>query len=66
MPRKWTNEEYQYQQQYIRGNIKFVSVPFNLSKPEDSELYEHLNAIKEKKATYIKQLIKKDMGGMKP
>lgn len=60
MPRKWTDEEYQYQQQYIRDNIKFVSVPFNLKNQEDSELYDYLKQV-EKKATYIKGLIRKDL-----
>ena len=61
MPRKWKTEEYQYQQGYIRDNIKFVSVPFNLRKKDDGELYDHLDSIEEKKATYIKRLIREDM-----
>ena len=61
MPRKWKTEEYQYQQEYIKDNIKFVSVPFNLRNQEDAELYEYLNHIDGKKATYIKRLIREDM-----
>ena len=63
MPRKWKDEEYQYQQEYIKDNIKFVSVPFNLRKKDDGELYDHLNRVEEKKATYIKRLIRDDMEG---
>ena len=61
MPRKWKAEEYQYQQEYIKDNIKFVSIPFNMRNEEDAELYEYLNHIDEKKATYIKALIRADM-----
>lgn len=61
MPRKWKAEEYQYQQEYIKDKIKFVSVPFNMTKPEDAELYEYLDQIDEKKAAYIKRLIRENM-----
>lgn len=61
MPRKWKAEEYQYQQEYIKDNIKFVSGPFNMTKPEDAELYKYLNQIDEKKAAYIKRLIREDI-----
>ena len=61
MPRKWKPEEYQYQQGYIKGNIKFVSIPFNMRNEEDAELYEYLNRIDEKKASYIKGLIRRDI-----
>lgn len=60
MPRKWKAEEYQYQQGYIKENIKFVSIPFNMRNEEDAELYEYLGQIEEKKTVYIKQLIRQD------
>lgn len=61
MPRKWKAEEYEYQQKYIKDNIKFISVPFNLKQEEDFELYNYLDQIEEKKAPYIKRLIREDM-----
>ena len=61
MPRKWNEREYQYQQEYLRENIRSVNVPFNMKINEDAELYEYLNRIEGKKATYIKELIRKDM-----
>ena len=66
MPRKWKTEEYEYQQTYIKDNIKFVSVPFNLKHEDDSELYDYLNQIEEKKASYIKRLIREDMKDLNP
>ena len=61
MPRKWKPEEYKYQQEYIHDNIKFVNIPFNMKNGEDVELFEYLNSIEGKKATYMKQLIRRDM-----
>ena len=60
MPREWKAEEYQYQQEYIKNNIKFVSIPFNMRNADDVALYEHLNQIDEKKAAYIKRLIREN------
>ena len=61
MPRTWKPEEYLYQQEYIKENVKFVNVPFNMKTEEDVQVYEYLNRIKEKKASYIKRLIREDM-----
>ena len=67
MPRvkKSDFDEYKYQQQYIKENLRFVNVPFNSKFPEEMELYDHLNdhakATGEKKGAYIKRLIREDM-----
>ena len=63
MPRTKTTDfdNYKYQQEYIKQNIKFVNVPFNSKLPEEMRLYDHLNNIKEKKGAYIQRLIREDM-----
>ena len=66
MPRKWKAEEYEYQQSYIKDNIKFVSVPFNLKQTDDFALYNYLDQIEEKKASYIKRLIREDKERLNP
>ena len=67
MPRKKATDfdNYKYQQQYIKDNVKFVNVPFNSKYPEEMKLYDHLNEISEKKAAYIKRLIREDMESRK-
>jgi uncharacterized protein YfaT (DUF1175 family) len=63
-------DNYQYQQQYIKENLKFVNVPFNSKSPEEMMLYDYLNEhtkeTSEKKAAYIKRLIREDMEKNKP
>lgn len=58
-------DEYQYQQQYIKENLRFVNVPFNSKFPDEKVLYDYLNAhakeTGEKKGAYIKRLIREDM-----
>jgi uncharacterized protein YfaT (DUF1175 family) len=63
-------DNYKYQQQYIKENLKFVNVPFNSKLPEEMMLYDYLNEhtkeTSEKKAAYIKRLIREDMEKNKP
>ena len=67
MPRKKTTDfdEYKYQQEYIKTNLKFVNVPFNSKFPDEIKLYDYLNdhykETGEKKGAYIKRLIREDM-----
>lgn len=49
----------EHQQKY-REKTKSITLSFNLENEEDLQLYEHLSTIP-KKATYIKELIKKDL-----
>lgn len=49
----------EHQKKYREKN-KSVTVSFNLEKEDESEIYKHLNSV-EKKATYIKSLIAKDL-----
>ena len=64
MPKTKTGEfdNYKYQQQYIKQNLKFVNVPFNSKFPEEVVLYDYLNEHSEKtgekKGAFIKRLIR--------
>jgi len=63
MPRKKDPEfdNYRYQQDYIKKNIKLVNFSLNRTKPEDMKMLEWLNSRPQRIGTYIKDLIKKDM-----
>ena len=67
MPRQKTTDfdNYKYQQEYIKTNMKFVNVPFNSKFPDEMKLYDYLNEhaeeASEKKGAYIKRLIREDM-----
>lgn len=65
MPRKWKEEEYQYQKQYAKDNLKFVKVGFNSKKQEDMELWDFLEEAEEGKATHLKNLLRKEKEGLK-
>lgn len=45
--RNKTAHAYEYEQNYIKENIKFVSVPFNLKHDDEKELYAWLQAQKD-------------------
>lgn len=65
MPREKTGfDEYKYQQEYIKKNLRFVNVPFNSKLQEEIELYDYLNIhakeTGEKKGAYIKRLIRQE------
>lgn len=50
-------EAYEYEQEYLRKNIKHISVPFNVGRnPTERELYEWLS--EKKKEVRIGGLIK--------
>lgn len=72
MPRKKSGDfdEYKYQQNYIKENLKFVNVPFNSKFPEELALYDYLNdhakETGEKKGAFIKRLIRESMVGKTP
>lgn len=61
-------DNYAYQQQYIKENVKFVHVPMNMKFPDEKKLFDfltdHAKETGEKKATYIKRLIREDMEGV--
>jgi len=52
--RNKTDRAYDYEQNYIKQNIKFVSVPFNLKHPDEAAAYEWLQ--KKKTAGEIKSI----------
>ena len=58
-------DNYKYQQQYIKENVKFVHVPMNMKFQDEKQLFDyltkHAKETGEKKATYIKRLIREDM-----
>lgn len=51
---------YEYEQDYIKKNIKFVSVPFNMTKPSEERLYNWLRATGGM-GSLIKQLLTEEM-----
>ena len=51
-----------YDMEYARKNIRRKEIPFNLTQPEDEELFRHLE-IQGNVTQYIKDLIRKDMEG---
>ena len=53
--------KYEYDQKYVKNNIKRIQVSFNFQSDEDIKLYDFLQDIKISKNRYIKNLIKKDM-----
>jgi hypothetical protein len=50
----------QYDMAYARKNIRRKEIPFNLTQPEDEELFRHLES-QENITHYIKNLIREDM-----
>ena len=52
--RNKTDHAYDYEQKYIRDNIKFVSVPFNRKHEDERELYDWLQ--EQKKTGKIKSI----------
>ena len=49
-----------YDMEYARKNIRRKEIPFNLTQPEDEELFRYLE-IQENVTQYIKNLIREDM-----
>lgn len=49
-----------YDMEYARKNIRRKEIPFNLTQPEDEELFRHLER-QGNFTQYIKDLIRKDM-----
>ena len=54
----------QYDMAYARKNIRRKEIPFNLTQPEDVELFRHLESM-ENVTEYIKNLIREDMKNAK-
>jgi antitoxin component of RelBE/YafQ-DinJ toxin-antitoxin module len=50
----------QYDMEYARKNIRRKEIPFNLTQPEDEELFRYLES-QGNFTQYIKDLIRKDM-----
>lgn len=53
-------EAYEYEQDYIKKNVKFVSVPFNMKNPSEERLYNWLRATGGM-GSLIKQLLTEEM-----
>ena len=53
-------EAYEYEQEYIKTNIKFISVPFNMTKPNEKALYNWLRKAG-KMGSLIKRLLTQEM-----
>ena len=53
-----------YDMEYARKNIRRKEIPFNLTQPEDEELFRYLES-QENFTQYIKDLIRKDMERIK-
>jgi len=51
-----------YDMEYARKNIRRKEIPFNLTQPEDAELFRHLES-QGNVTQYIKDLIRKEMEG---
>ena len=49
-----------YDMEYARKNIRRKEIPFNLTQPEDAELFRYLEN-QWNVTQYIKDLIRKDM-----
>jgi antitoxin component of RelBE/YafQ-DinJ toxin-antitoxin module len=50
----------QYDMAYARKNIRRKEIPFNLTQPEDEELFRYLES-QRNFTQYIKDLIRKDI-----
>ena len=55
-------DNYKYQQQYIKENVRFLHVPFNKKFPDEMALLEYLDdhtkKTGEKKGAFVKRLIR--------
>lgn len=49
-----------YDMEYARKNIRRKEIPFNMTQPDDAELFRHLES-QGNFTQYIKDLIRKDM-----
>lgn len=49
-----------YDMEYARNNIRRKEIPFNMTQPDDVELFHWLES-KENYTKYIKELIRNDM-----
>jgi antitoxin component of RelBE/YafQ-DinJ toxin-antitoxin module len=49
-----------YDMEYARKNIRRKEIPFNLTQPEDEELFRYLES-QRNFTQYIKDLIRKDI-----
>ena len=49
-----------YDMEYARKNIRRKEIPFNMTQPEDEELFRYLES-QVNFTQYIKNLIRKDM-----
>jgi len=49
-----------YDMEYARKNIRRKEIPFNMTQPDDAELFQHLES-QGNFTQYIKDLIRKDM-----
>ena len=64
MERKKTRtreEKYQYDQQYLKENMKVINITFNRRNDEDMELLDWLAKKPGPTVPYIKSLIRADM-----
>jgi len=55
-------DQYQYEQNYIKKNIKLVHMSLNRTKEEDMQILDWLSQ-KDSISAYLKSLIRKDMEG---
>ena len=49
-----------YDMEYARNNIRRKEIPFNMTQPDDVELFQHLES-QGNFTQYIKNLIREDM-----
>lgn len=70
--RNKTERAYEYEQNYIKQNVKFVSVPFNMRNPKEKSAYDWLQRKKQEgtirsiggfiKDFLLSQMLKKGTG----
>ena len=60
MDQKQKQRKAKYDMEYARKNIRRKEIPFNLTQPEDEELYRYLES-QGNVTQYIKDLIRKDI-----
>ena len=56
-------EKAAYDREYIKNNVMRIDITFNRKKEDDMELIEWLRRIDGSMVSYIKRLIRQDMGG---
>lgn len=56
-------KKYEYDQKWLKENVKKVTLTFNVSREDERELYDWLRSQPEKMVPLVKRLLREEMGG---